>query len=111
MRLNDRITRLFGRLFRTERTSPALSRGPAIHVVILDGTMSTLEEGRETNAGLIYKCLSDAAIGGARLSLHYEAGVQWPDWRSTDAVVSGRGINTAGLTTNSRLKNSRRPRM
>lgn len=34
-------------------------RGSTIHVIILDGTMSSLEAGRETNAGLTYKLLSE----------------------------------------------------
>jgi len=62
------------------------------HVVILDGTMSLLDDGDETNAGLTYKLLSEMAGKGA-LSLYYEAGVQWPDWLHTMDVVEGKGIN------------------
>ena len=67
-------------------------RGPVTHVVVLDGTMSTLRPGCETNAGLTWKLL---AAGGARpgLSLWYEAGVQWPHWTSTHEVIAGRGTN------------------
>ncbi|CUH76454.1 Uncharacterized alpha/beta hydrolase domain [Tropicibacter naphthalenivorans] len=59
------------------------------HVIILDGTMSTLREGWETNAGLTYRLLKE----GGRVSLYYEAGVQWSDWRDTPGVATGRGIN------------------
>ena len=93
MRPSDRIRAVFRRFLRTERSSPPLGRGPAIHVIILDGTLSSLEDGRETNAGRIYKLLVEARASGARLNLHYEAGIQWPDWRSTRAVIEGRGIN------------------
>lgn len=66
-------------------------RGPVTHVIILDGTMSSLRAGSETNAGLIYKLLMQSA--GSELSLYYEAGKQWGDWRTTGDVVTGRGIN------------------
>jgi len=61
-------------------------------VVILDGTMSSLQEGLETNAGMTYKLLNEAS-GAARMSILYEAGVQWHTWRSLSAVITGRGIN------------------
>ena len=53
--------------------------------------MSSLSPGCESNAGLSYKLLSE--MGGANLSLYYEAGVQWQDWRTTPDVMVGRGIN------------------
>jgi uncharacterized protein (DUF2235 family) len=51
--------------------------------------MSTLEPGRETNAGLTYRLLQE--VEG--VSLFYEAGAQWTDWRKTPDVITGRGIN------------------
>ncbi|MEP2533917.1 DUF2235 domain-containing protein [Shimia sp.] len=71
--------------------SPAVARrGPLTHVIILDGTMSTLERGLETNAGLTYRLLQEL---GSEVSLYYEAGVQWQGWRKTLDVTMGRGIN------------------
>ncbi len=67
-------------------------RGPCDHVILLDGTLSTLEPGAETNIGLIYQLLRSQP-SAARLSLYYEAGVQWHLWRDTPAVAMGRGIN------------------
>nr|WP_168713251.1 DUF2235 domain-containing protein [Cochlodiniinecator piscidefendens] len=67
-------------------------RGPVDHVVILDGTLSSLNEGCETNAGLAYKLLSERAPA-SDLSLMYEAGIQWQHWRHTMDVVRGVGIN------------------
>jgi uncharacterized protein (DUF2235 family) len=58
-------------------------------VIILDGTMSSLRAGEETNAGLAYKLLQQAG----QSSLYYEAGIQWRDWKSTPDVMMGRGIN------------------
>jgi uncharacterized protein (DUF2235 family) len=67
-------------------------RGRVDHVIILDGTMSTLDLGRETNAGLAYKLLAERGrVAG--LSLYYEAGIQWEEWRRTPDVIMGRGIN------------------
>ena len=62
-------------------------------MVILDGTMSSLEPGHETNAGLTYKMLCSA--DRRDVSLMYEAGVQWRDWSETLDVIEGRGINRA----------------
>lgn len=52
--------------------------------------MSTLAPGFETNAGIAYGLLREM---GARVSVYYEAGVQWHDWRGTLDVMTGRGIN------------------
>jgi uncharacterized protein (DUF2235 family) len=65
-------------------------RGPVIHVVILDGTMSSLDPGSETNAGRAYRLCREM---GAQLSLFYEPGLQWKDWSSARDVMLGRGIN------------------
>jgi len=67
------------------------TRGPLTHVIILDGTMSSLEPGEETNAGLAYRLLCETD-SSARLSIHYEQGVQWTGWRNMLDVVEGRGI-------------------
>lgn len=91
MRLRDRILGLFGRAARSEEAG-ARKRGPATHVVILDGTMSSLEDGVETNAGLTFKLLREAGLR-ANLTVYYEAGIQWRDWSGTWGVVTGKGIN------------------
>jgi uncharacterized protein (DUF2235 family) len=89
--LRDWLFGLFGRRAQ-EQDMPRRTRGPAIHVIILDGTLSSLEPGQETNAGLTFKLLRE---GGrhANLTLYYEAGIQWRDWKSTPDVMMGRGIN------------------
>ncbi|WP_420568235.1 DUF2235 domain-containing protein [Thalassovita sp.] len=66
------------------------TRGALTHVIILDGTASSLKPGYETNAGLSYRLLSQV---GAPVSLYYESGLQWEDWRQTLDVMMGRGIN------------------
>lgn len=77
---------------RASTPEPAPGRGPATHVVILDGTMSSLEEGHQTNAGLTFRLL-DEARRTARLSVYYEPGLQWQGWRHMLDVAAGRGIN------------------
>ena len=91
MTLRDWIFSLFGAGARTEEGQPR-HRGAATHVIILDGTMSSLEPGRETHAGMTYKLLNEAGKK-ANLTVHYEAGIQWRDWRSTWDVMTGKGIN------------------
>lgn len=85
---------IYDRLFpgsTAAQTAFAHSRGPVTHVLILDGTMSSLADGYETNAGLTYKLLR--ARAGPSLTLYYEAGIQWSDWRATGDIILGRGLN------------------
>ncbi|WP_342076487.1 DUF2235 domain-containing protein [Yoonia sp. SS1-5] len=91
MQLRDWFFGLFGRQARTEEGG-SRKRGPATHVVILDGTMSSLDDGHETNAGLTFKLLNEASRR-ANLTVYYEAGIQWRDWSGTWGVMTGKGIN------------------
>ena len=54
--------------------------------------MSSLDPGRESNAGLTFRLLSESRRS-ARLSLFYEPGLQWAGWRQVGDVAAGRGIN------------------
>ncbi len=67
-------------------------RGPVTHVVILDGTMSSLEEGLETHAGKTFRLMQQEARKHP-ISLHYEAGIQWQGFRRAIDVMAGVGIN------------------
>ncbi|MFD2739125.1 DUF2235 domain-containing protein [Sulfitobacter aestuarii] len=89
-RSKEVLSRIFGRLWRRPASDFGPRRGAVTHVIILDGTMSSLEPGEETNAGLAYKLCREM---GSALSIYYEPGLQWRDWRSTRDVVMGRGIN------------------
>jgi len=89
--LRDWIFGLFGRRARAEETTQR-KRGSATHVIILDGTMSSLSAGRETNAGQTFKLLQEAGHH-ANLTVYYEAGIQWRDWSGTWGVMTGKGIN------------------
>lgn len=72
--------------------SPSRQRMPTDHVILLDGTLAALDEGHESNIGRIYRLLR-AQPHAARLSLYYEAGVQWHMWSDTARVATGAGIN------------------
>ncbi len=91
MSLRDWILGLVGRRPHSEDGIHP-RRGLATHVIILDGTMSSLREGCETNAGQLLKLLREVGYS-ANLSVYYEAGIQWRDWRGTMDVMTGRGIN------------------
>ena len=84
------FARLFGKFWTRPDSDFTPHRGQQTHVIILDGTMSSLTAGYESNAGLTYKLLREM---GAALSIYYEPGPQWHDWRSALDVAAGRGIN------------------
>lgn len=91
MQLRDWFFGLFGRRARHE-DGGLRHRGPATHVIILDGTRSSLEFGCETNAGITFKLLTEASQN-ANMTVYYEAGIQWRDWAGTWDVMTGKGIN------------------
>lgn len=84
------LRRLFGRVWSRPDDDFSPVRGAQIHLVILDGTMSSLEAGCETNAGLTYRLAQQM---GDQISVYYEPGLQWNDWKSIPDVASGRGLN------------------
>ncbi len=96
--LADRLMRFLriGRKVESQVPKPVpgapKGRLPTDHVILLDGTLGTLTPGHETNVGRIYQLLR-AAPQSVRLSLYYEAGVQWHLWSDTANVAMGRGIN------------------
>lgn len=84
------VNRLLGRIWRRPETDFVPRRGPVTHLIILDGTMSSLHPDCQTNAGRAYMLARE--MGGA-VSIYYEPGLQWRDWRSAMDVMMGRGIN------------------
>ncbi|MCZ4352258.1 DUF2235 domain-containing protein [Roseovarius aestuarii] len=85
------IDTLLPGLRRGQAAAPPRGRGPVTHVLILDGTMSTLTPGAESNAGMAFRLLSE--LRGVQQSVFYEAGLQWQDWRHLGGVLMGQGIN------------------
>jgi uncharacterized protein (DUF2235 family) len=81
--------RLRGWLTRAAWRQPVPPPAARIHVICLDGTMSSMETGFETNVGLIWQLLQEVPD----LSLFYEPGIQWQGWRRGVEVMAGVGIN------------------
>ena len=71
---------------------PGRKRGVVDHVIILDGTLSTLESGQEGNAGLLFHLLAGAGRNAHR-TLYYEPGSQWEGWRHGFDLATGKGLN------------------
>lgn len=91
MPLSSRLGRwLSGRHGAPRRLPP--HRAPATHVVLIDGTLSSLVHGRETNIGLTYRLLRDLPER-APVTLYYEPGIQWRGWRRGLEVIAGRGLD------------------
>jgi uncharacterized protein (DUF2235 family) len=80
-----------GRKIETQMP-PRVARGATTHVILIDGTMSSLEPGDETNIGQIYRLLKSAPQTSP-MAIYYEAGVQWQMWREIVDVAMGRGID------------------
>ena len=73
-------------------SKPGRVRGAVDHVIILDGTMSSLDAGRETNAGLIFRLLTESGQSAQR-TIYYEQGLQWEGWKRMINVAQGRGLS------------------
>ncbi|MEM8729509.1 MAG: DUF2235 domain-containing protein [Pseudomonadota bacterium] len=86
--LNDRLAGWFGRKGGAPSGTPAGDQTVRTHVIVLDGTMSSLKPGQETNAGLVYRLCQEI---GAPVMVYYAPGVQWPDWSATLNVMRGKG--------------------
>jgi len=87
--------RLWHRVWRPKDPAPHMdttpaARGQQTHVILLDGTMSSLEPLCQTNLARSYMLLKET---GSAVQLYYEPGMQWRDWRSARNVLMGRGIN------------------
>lgn len=61
------------------------------HIILIDGTQSRLEEGKETNIGILYKLLREANDPNTRI--WYDPGVQGHGFWNWVTIASGLGIN------------------
>ena len=89
-RLSSKILVWLGWPRQSEHSTKMRRREPISHVIILDGTMSTLVPGYETHAGQALRLCCEM---GSKVSVYYESGVQWESWKSLLDVLMGRGIN------------------
>jgi len=65
---------------------------PRNHIVIIDGTQSRLSDGKETNAGLLYKLLGEVKDRREE-TLWYHPGIQGRGLWKWVVLASGLGIN------------------
>ncbi len=78
--------------FRNDAEPAPQAKRACTHVVLLDGTMSTLMPGEETNIGLTYRLLMQHPRNLA-VRVYYEPGIQWRGLRRAHEVMAGVGIN------------------
>ena len=67
-------------------------RPPHTHIYIIDGTLSRLTDGFETNAGLLYKVLMETSRRVGQ-SIGYDPGIQAAGMQKWIKVAAGLGIN------------------
>lgn len=67
-------------------------RGAQDLVIMIDGTLSTLQPDKVTNVGQIYHLLG-CLPARDRPMLYYEEGMQWDHWNEVWQVINGVGIN------------------
>ena len=98
MALFDRLRRWWrGRPVAALEAAPTPTAGrvraQVDHVILLDGTFSSLDPGMETNVGQIYRLLAEPGRH-AHLRLYYEPGSQWEGWRHGWDIIQGRGLDS-----------------
>lgn len=60
-------------------------------MVILDGTLSSLTPGQESNAALAWRLVSEGGPSAHR-TVYYQPGLQWQNWGDVLTVAQGRGL-------------------
>lgn len=88
--------------------SESPSRPKRRHVFIIDGTLSRIDEGDETNAGILYKLLTENGQQ-AHQSVGYDRGVQADGLMKWIKIAAGTGINESILKGYATLASRYRP--
>ncbi len=92
MSVIERARRWWSGHVTVETVPAAPRRGPQDHVIILDGTLSTLQPGQEGNSALLFYLLTKGVRSTAR-NVYYEPGQQWEGWRHGLKIIEGRGVD------------------
>lgn len=80
-------------------------RRPIPHIILMDGTLATMNGPRATHIGTIRRLVRRA--GPVRI--HYARGLSWDDWRGISAVATGRGVEERIAAAYGWLASSWRP--
>jgi uncharacterized protein (DUF2235 family) len=92
LRLSERISGWLRGLRSAAPAAPEDAPRNCTHVILLDGTMSSMAPGEETNIGLTYRLLQDLPPDNS-VRLYYEPGIQWRGLLRAHEVMAGIGIN------------------
>lgn len=90
LQANLRRNRLF---YKTSRPRIQFHPKARVHVILMDGTLSTLRPRHETNVGLLYKMLRNERDLRGVVNVYYQPGLQWRDWANAHHLAVGRGVN------------------
>ena len=72
-------------------------RPPTTHIVLMDGTFASLDDGRRSSIGRIHRLLTGQLSlppTDARHRIHYGIGQQWNRWRTLPELVMGVTLET-----------------
>lgn len=69
-------------------------RSNKIHVILIDGTFASLDDGKRSSIGRIHALLRGkyGPLGGSDLRVHYSSGQQWNSWRTLPELMMGQGL-------------------
>lgn len=86
-------------------------RPAQIHVVLMDGTFASLEDGRRTSIGRILRLMRGhlEPLPGPRPRLHYGLGQQWDRWRTLPDLAMGRVLEARIIDAYGWLASGYRP--
>lgn len=88
------------------------NRRPVTHVVLIDGTFASLDDGRRTAIGRIHGLLRGRygpLPTGTRVRVHYATGQQWNRWRTLPELVMGMTLERRIFTAYGWLASGYRP--
>ena len=103
-----RVKSLLGNCGLLNQIQHMLTRPQRKHIVVIDGTQAVLDDGAETNAGLLYKLLQEACHQETT-TIWYHPGIQGHGFWNWATIASGWGINEMIIATYRQLCRNYRP--
>lgn len=89
----------------------AVIRPNQTHIVLMDGTFASLEDGRRSSIGRIHRLLRGqfGPVPGPKPRLHYGLGQQWNRWRTLPDLAMGRVLEARIINAYGWLASGYRP--